>query len=472
MNKTPFRCVQVKNIPAANLRIASLAKHFQYYGDITNITLDEAQHSAVVQFEHSKAAYAALRSHSAVFKNRFVIVEPLYNPNDPATFEKLPRKRGEKGKPNPSRASSPGVSSGAGVSSKPGASSSDPSNSSNSSKPSELSEPSESSESAMKLVATRQHLQQEEIAVIRSSIQKRLELLQKYALLAQTIAPAELPKLRTSLSQLLEPLYQEAGALYELLKTSGIKEEGSEGPESEVKRLLSAVFQLFEDSELFAELKTAVTSRLYSIFEKQYRQLNRSKRPFAGASGFSKKRRAAMYEIDNRPRSIRIAQLPAGATQDDVAVALKGFFGVQRIDVEGGSATISFLQPWQTTKPVRGGLWIRNQVGRERRFVPVRKCIRKWSRCSPAPPQPLLSSRSPLLRRAQRGLQSRQERPKRWDRARYRPANRRERRLLPLLLLLLPILLVFALCVEQTTCNNRNHPLKITHCRSLAPSLP
>ena len=50
MNKTPFRCVQVKNIPAANLRIASLAKHFQYYGDITNITLDEAQHSAVVQF--------------------------------------------------------------------------------------------------------------------------------------------------------------------------------------------------------------------------------------------------------------------------------------------------------------------------------------------------------------------------------------------------------------------------------------
>lgn len=358
MNKTPFRCVQVKNIPAANLRIASLAKHFQYYGDITNITLDEAQHSAVVQFEHSKAAYAALRSHSAVFKNRFVIVEPLYNPNDPATFEKTPRKRGEKGKPNPSRTDSlshsanqtAGVSTAVGVSeTRDGGGNS--------------AEPAVDSESAMKLVETRQHLQQEEIAVIRSSIQKRLELLQKYAVLAQTIAPAELPRLRTSLNQLLEPLYQEAGSLYELLKTSGIKEEGSEGPESEVKRTLSAVFQLFEDSELFSELKTAVTSRLYAIFEKQYRQLHRAKRPFAGQAGFAKKRRAAMYEIDNRPRSVRIAQLPAGATQDDVAVALKGFFGVQRIDVEGGSATISFLQPWQTTKPVRGGLWIRNQVG-------------------------------------------------------------------------------------------------------------
>lgn len=354
MNKTPFRCVQVKNIPAANLRVASLAKHFQYYGDITNITLDEAQHSAVVQFEHSKAAYAALRSHSAVFKNRFVIVEPLYNPNDPATFEKTPRKRGEKGKPTPSPAhpstQTPGVSAAPGVSEASGGGG-------------ESAEPGVASESAMKLVATRQQLQHEEIAVIRSSIQKRLELLQKYAVLAQTIAPGELPRLRASLRQLLEPLYQEAGALYELLKTSGIKEEGGEGPESEVKRTLSAVFQLFEDSELFSELKTAVTSRLYAIFEKQYRQLHRSKRPFAGQAAFAKKRRAAMYEIDNRPRSVRIAQLPAGATQDDVAVALKGFFGVQRIEVEGGSATISFLQPWQTTKPVRGGLWIRNQVG-------------------------------------------------------------------------------------------------------------
>lgn len=357
MNKTPFRCVQVKNIPAANLRVASLAKHFQYYGDITNITLNEAQHSAVVQFEHSKAAYAALRSHSAVFKNRFVIVEPLYNPNDPATFEKSPRKRGEKGKPTVSRPDSlahssnqtPGVSAAVGVSATRGGGG-------------DSAEPGVDSESAMKLVETRQHLQQEEIAVIRSSIQKRLELLQKYAVLAQTIAPAELPKLRASLRQALEPLYQEAGSLYELLKTSGIKEEGSEGPESEVKRTLSAVFQLFEDSELFSELKTAVTSRLYAIFEKQYRQLHRAKRPFAGQAGFAKKRRAAMYAIDNRPRSVRIAQLPAGATQDDVAVALKGFFGVQRIDVEGGSATISFLQPWQTTKPVRGGLWIRNQV--------------------------------------------------------------------------------------------------------------
>lgn len=434
MNKTPFRCVLVKNIPAANLRIASLAKHFQYYGDITNITLDEPQHSAVVQFEHSKAAYAAMRSHSAVFKNRFVIVEPLYNPNNPATFEKISRKRGEKGKPNLNRNE---TSSSLNRNETPTHSSqSTASLSAETGVSGESMEPVEPVEPAMKLVETRQQLQQQEIAVIRSSIQKRLELLQKYAVLATSIAPSEIPKFRSSLNQLLEPLYEEAGTLYELLKTSGIKEDGGEDPESEVKRLLSAVYQLFEDSKLFSELKSAVTSRLYSIFEKQFRQLNRSKRRFSASPAFSKKRRGSLYEIDNRPRSIRIAKLPEGATQDDVAVALKGFFGVQQIDVQASSATISFLQPWQTTKPIRTGLWICNQVDPPPFFL-SRKSSPSWFPSIPLRLLPrslsLLFLLSLLLKHLHLHLHL------------LELLSRKDRR--PLLVLLL----VFALCVEQTS---------------------
>ena len=323
----------------------------------------------------------------------------------------------------------------------------------------------------MRLVATRQQLQQEEIAVIRSSLQKRLALLQKYAALAQSLAPAELPKLRSSLQQLLEPLYEEAEALYGLLKTSGLKEEGGEDPESEVKRLLSAVFQLFEHSELFAELRAAVTARLYALFEKQHRQLSRAKRPFAARPSGAKRRRAALYQIDNRPRRLRVAQLPAGATQDDVAGALKGFFGVQRIDVQAGSATIDFQQPWQTAKPLRKGLWIRNQV-----LLDASLLSRKSSPSS-FPPPLLTLPRSPPRRRSPRrrpDLPSRRRRRSRPDLPNLlslpnppnpldppnppdlwnllRPHSLRMKRPLP------PVLLVFAVCVGQTTLNQT--PLK------------
>ena len=211
----------MRNIPANHLNVASIAKHFQYYGEITNITIQENSNSAIVQYEHSEAAYAAMRSHSAVFKNRFVIVEAFYDPNDPSTFEvKTGKRRKMAVKEDP-----------------------------------------------MKLVEDRHNIRLQEISAIRSSIVKRIDLLKKYSIVAKSVKDADIPRFRKSLDSVLLPLYEETDKLYELLKTSGVKEADSVDPETEVKQLLFSILPLFENTFVHSTLKSEVTSQVISIFQ-------------------------------------------------------------------------------------------------------------------------------------------------------------------------------------------------------------
>lgn len=309
----------VKNIPTNHLNVASIAKHFQYYGEITNITIQENSNSAIVQYEHSEAAYAAMRSHSAVFKNRFVIVEAFYDPNDPSTFEvKTGKRRKMAVKEDP-----------------------------------------------MKLVEDRHNIRLQEISAIRSSIVKRIDLLKKYSIVAKSVKDADIPRFRKSLDSVLLPLYEETDKLYELLKTSGVKEADSVDPETEVKQLLFSILPLFENTFVHSTLKSEVTSQVISIFQKQYRLIQNSKRRSNDPILFSSKRgqrASSYYQIDNRSRTLQLLNLPEGTTQDDVAVALKGFFGVKSIQIEGRRALISFEEVWQTKKPMKTGLMVRRQV--------------------------------------------------------------------------------------------------------------
>ena len=69
-----------------------------------------------------------------------------------------------------------------------------------------------------------------------------------------------------------------------------------------------------------------------------------------------------MYQLDNRSREVVVKGLPATVKEVDVINAMKGFYGVRKIVLNGTEARIEFEEPWQTTKPMRAGLFICNKV--------------------------------------------------------------------------------------------------------------
>ncbi|KAJ2724143.1 hypothetical protein GGI07_002178 [Coemansia sp. Benny D115] len=64
----------VMNIPDENMTEASVREFFGKFGEITDVRLDYAKHSAVVDFANPASQYQAISAPDAVFNNRFVRV--------------------------------------------------------------------------------------------------------------------------------------------------------------------------------------------------------------------------------------------------------------------------------------------------------------------------------------------------------------------------------------------------------------
>ena len=135
-----------------------------------------------------------MRSRSAVFNNRFVIVEPYYDPEDPTTFD---------------TAESIAAANEA------------------------IEAKKEDQEEKMKLVEEQHQLKNQEIENLEKSIQRRLALLSKYASFARTIKEEEKVQLKKSLDKVLIPLYEEAEALYDLYLKAGKISTRNEDPKND-----------------------------------------------------------------------------------------------------------------------------------------------------------------------------------------------------------------------------------------------
>lgn len=264
-----------------------------------------------------------MRSRSAVFHNRFIVVHPFYNPDDPTTFES-----------DRSRLS-----------------------------PKSRDERRVRREDRIQLVLERQQLQAQQIQTLQVSLRRRQELLRKYAQLSRTLEESQREKLQQSLTKLMTAVYGDADALYELLKTSGKAAQTSEADaETEVRTLLEAVCGEFEGTFLQDVLRQEVTAHLIALFQKQMTMQRRSFKREAGRTDAEKAARGA-FAIDNRSRSVVVRNLAADVTERDVVNSLAGFFGVKDIRKEGTQATIEFDEPWQTKKPIQTGLLIGKSVG-------------------------------------------------------------------------------------------------------------
>ena len=131
-----------------------------------------------------------------------------------------------------------------------------------------------------------------------------------------------------------------------------------------MRGLMERVIAPFEGSFLYATLSELVMNHLLGLFAKYVaaeRQTVRGKRGLAEAAA-AKRRKAAMYQLDNRSREVVVKGLPATVKEVDVINAMKGFYGVRKIVLNGTEARIEFEEPWQTTKPMRAGLFICNKV--------------------------------------------------------------------------------------------------------------
>lgn len=275
-----------------------------------------------------------MRSRSAVFNNRFVIVEPYYDPEDPTTFD---------------TAESLAAANEA------------------------IEAKKEDQEEKMKLVEEQHQLKNQEIENLEKSIQRRLALLSKYASFARTIKEEEKVQLKKSLDKVLIPLYEEAEALYDLYLKAGKISTRNEDPKNDsiekIKNYLFAVTTAFENTYLYQTLKEDVTNQLMSIFNKQLTQVNTNYK--SSTKSYSKHKNSAykgkyydksLYQIDNRSKEIVIANLPEGCTENDIIYSLKGYFGVQNIRIEGTNGFVTFEQNWHTKKPIKTGLYIKNKV--------------------------------------------------------------------------------------------------------------
>ena len=278
-----------------------------------------------------------MHSRSAVFNSRSVVVEPYYNSNDPATFDtpeslELARKEEE-----------------------------------------EHIHP----EDKRKLLEDRQSLVNQEIATLRATIGKKRELAGKYAKLTPTIGEAKRSELELAVMRVMTSVFALTRQLYHVLKTSGKNLEGkvmtsseAGGVEKEITTLLESTVVPFAGTFLHESLNQAVMSELISMF-KEYaekaRPSSQTKRGYQGKVYPSKKAfTRSMYQIDNRSREVVVKDLPKEATETDVITAMKGFFGVKRIEMRGNEAVIEFEEPWQTQKPTQTGLFICNKVSARR----------------------------------------------------------------------------------------------------------
>ena len=275
-----------------------------------------------------------MHSRSAVFNSRSVVVEPYYNANDPATIDtpeslQLARKEEEQ-QLHP--------------------------------------------EDKLKLVEDRQSLVNQEIATLRATIEKKRELAGKYAKLTPTIEEAKKGELEAAVMRVMTSVFALTRQLYQVLKTSGKNLEGkvvasSEvgSVENEVTSLLESTVVPFAGTFLHESLNQAVMNELIAMF-KEYadkaRPAPQTKRGYPGKTYPSKRAfTRSMYQIDNRSREVVVKDLPSEATETDVITAMRGYFGVKRIEMRGNEAVIEFEEPWQTQKPTQTGLFICNKVG-------------------------------------------------------------------------------------------------------------
>ena len=296
-----------------------------------------------------------MRSRSAVFNSRSVVVEPLYNVNDAQTFDTPESLR--------------------------------------------LAEEEEAAilhpADKLRLVEDRQSIIEQEIGTLCETIAKKMELAGKYAALAAGIEEAKKGALQLGAVKLVRSVGEQVGELYRLLKMSGRRlrdtplraptqpqsqpspsqqaqpqspsqqaQPAEETVEMEVRGLMERVIAPFEGSFLYATLSELVMNHLLGLFAKYVaaeRQIVRGKRGLAEEAA-AKRRKAAMYQLDNRSREVVVKGLPATVKEVDVINAMKGFYGVRKIVLNGTEARIEFEEPWQTTKPMRAGLFICNKV--------------------------------------------------------------------------------------------------------------
>lgn len=287
-----------------------------------------------------------MRSRSAVFNSRSVVVEPLYNVNDAQTFDT----------PESLRLAAEEEAA--------------------------ILHPADK----LRLVEDRQSIIEQEIGTLCETIAKKMELAGKYAALAAGIEEAKKGALQLGAVKLVRSVGEQVGELYRLLKMSGRRlrdtplraptqpqsqpspsqqaQPAEETVETEVRGLMERVIAPFEGSFLYATLSELVMNHLLGLFAKYVaaeRQTVRGKRGLAEAAA-AKRRKAAMYQLDNRSREVVVKGLPATVKEVDVINAMKGFYGVRKIVLNGTEARIEFEEPWQTTKPMRAGLFICNKV--------------------------------------------------------------------------------------------------------------
>lgn len=292
-----------------------------------------------MKFANSYAAYAAMRSRSAVFNNRFIVVQPNYNPDDPTTFELNPAESARKIREERDKAAL-------------------------------------EREDRMQLVLVRQQIQAQEISTLKDSLRKRLDLLKKYAKLASTLPENQRSSFQASLTKVMTSVYNDSDQLYELLKTCGKAAKMGDpnmDAETEVKTMLFEIISNFENTFLYDSLKAAITTHLISLFQKQMTSIHGNssfKRPRGEQSTFYPKRSKNQFQIDNRSKKVILKNLPPDTKEEDVVNSLTGYFGVKSITKDGSQAVIEFDQPWQTKKPIQQGLIIRKMVSiRERYYV-------------------------------------------------------------------------------------------------------
>lgn len=273
-----------------------------------------------------------MHSRSAVFNNRFVIVEPYYEPDDETTFDT---------KESIAAANQ------------------------------DIAAKKEEQQEKMKLVVEQHNIKNQQIEKLENSIHKRLDLLSKYAKFAATVEEDKRVQLKISLDKVLIPLYEEAETLYDLYLKAGTSSSSKQDSIDRIKQYFSSITTAFENTYLSSILKEDVTNQLVSILNKQLAVVNQSntrhRHAHKKSSYKSKFNNSNLYQIDNRSKEVVIKNLPEGCEEKDVAFSLKGYYGVQNIRMDGSQAFITFEQNWHTKKPIKTGLVILNKV-----------CVKNW----------------------------------------------------------------------------------------------
>lgn len=251
----------------------------------------------------------------------------------------------------------------------------------------------------MQLIQERQTIRSQEITTLRTTLDKRVDILKKFAAKAHNLPAEQHTPFQTSLTKAMTGVYQDVDALYELWKIAGSAVQTSAekvDAENEAKEILFGVVKAFEGTFLYETLHAQVTEHLIALFRRQMvairkgqavpsdngsgertgsqsyrgghsRGRGRGKRPYSGASHYGKRGKvdSSQFQIDNRPRKVAVRGLGEGVTEMDVANALTGYYGVKNIAMAGGEVVIEFEQPWQTKEPIQRGLFIKNKVGCE-----------------------------------------------------------------------------------------------------------